>query len=104
MNMKLFLIALVLMGCSSVPKKTILISSIPEEENWYSIWNDVKDHVEISTIRKGAIISLKWFDIHIGKIGYGIAYNEQKGIRYSSPTKKIWGVRFIKRFKELFIL
>ena len=101
--MRLFwtiLVCSLLIGCASTPKKIILISTIPNEENWY---NPLQEF-ELKTIHKGVVLYSPWIEIEVGKISKGIRWNETKGLDYQDPTKKIWGVRFIKRFFEPFVI
>lgn len=77
------------------------MSVVEKEETWHrSFWNKC----EIRTIHKGVIMYTPLFEVVAGKISKGVAYDEAKGVRYSSPYKSIWGVRIVKRFKELFVL
>ena len=86
------LVLLFAIGCSSTPKKIILISINPAEENWYSPLQEI----EIQTIHKGVVIYSPWIDLEVGKIGKGIRLEDR--FDYNNPTKRIWGFRFVKRF------
>ena len=93
-------IILVLTGCSTPPKKMILLSTDSRKENWYSLLQEF----EIQTIHKGVVLYSPWIEIEVGKISKGIRHDTAKGSDVNNPTKKIWGVRFIKRFFEPFVI
>lgn len=91
------IMAIFLIGCST-PQKTILMSMNHSEENWQS-WTDEFD---VRAIHRGVGIHTKWIDVHVGKISKGIRFDEARGIDYTNVTKRIWGVKFIRRFREWF--
>lgn len=93
------IMAIFLIGCST-PQKTILMSQNPKEENWESVWDHMD--VELSTEKKGAFLHTKWLDLMVGKVGGGTRLDDKQRVDRLNPTKKIWGVKFIKRFYEPF--
>ena len=92
--MKLLGIAVIfLIGCST-PGKIILMSTLPREENWQSVF----DEFDVRAIHRGVGVHTKWIDIQAGKISKVIRLDEARGVDYTNVTKRIWGVKFIKRF------
>ena len=92
----------VVVACST-PSTTILKHEDPSKENWQSTWDKIKPEFEISTIKKGITIKTRLVDIEIGKLTKGIRYNDPFRLDYANPTKKIWGVRFVKYFYEPYV-
>ena len=70
-----------------------------EEENWYNPLHEL----ELKAIHKGVVVYSPWIEMEVGKIGKGIRFDERDGFDYQNPTKRIWGVKFIKRFNEPFV-
>lgn len=99
MHLWMLLALSLVIGCNSAPKKIILISTDPREENWENLF----DEFDIRAIHRGVGIHTKWLDVEIGKIGKGIRFDEVRGVDHTNPTKKIWGVKFIRRFYEPFV-
>lgn len=66
-------------------------------------WESLLDEFDVRAIHRGVGIHTKWIDVHIGKIGRGIRFYEDRGVNYAHPTRSIWGVRFIKWFNEPFV-
>ena len=107
----LSLLSLIVLGCNSPPKKVILFSEnsgevTKETRILVLVWDEIKEHVSLTTDKK-----LKYknksgnFEVEIGKV----RFIKDKNVIHAEKSidnfqKKRWGIRFIYKFKELFLL
>ena len=102
--MKLFWIILtsILIGCSTVPEKTILKSSIKKEENWRRSY--VIENITL-TRSKGIRATVGEVELEVGRVRT-LSRKDTALIdrNRTEVLKKRWGVRFIFRFREWFTI